>query len=78
MPCECYQVGGPWITFDPDCPAHGHEAQRAEAEREAADQARDEEIRQLRLRIEELERILRDTAPQHIYPRDLPAGTPFP
>jgi len=21
--CECYQVGGPWIAEDPDCPIHG-------------------------------------------------------
>jgi hypothetical protein len=34
MMCECYQIGGPWITFDPDCPAHGYEAQREAKERE--------------------------------------------
>jgi len=21
--CECNQIGGPWITVDPDCPLHG-------------------------------------------------------
>lgn len=24
--CECYQIGGPWIAEDPDCPTHGDEA----------------------------------------------------
>lgn len=19
---ECYKIGGPWITFDPNCPVH--------------------------------------------------------
>jgi len=23
MGCECYQIGGPWIAEDPNCPAHG-------------------------------------------------------
>ena len=31
--CECYQIGGPWIAEDPDCPVHGTEAQRKERER---------------------------------------------
>ena len=39
MGCQCYQTGGPWITYDPDCPAHGDEAQRLEAEREAEQEA---------------------------------------
>lgn len=24
--CQCYQVGGPFIAEDPDCPAHGADA----------------------------------------------------
>lgn len=32
--CDCFKVGGPWISFDPECPAHGYEAQRREQERE--------------------------------------------
>lgn len=31
MSCECYQIGGPFIAEDPDCPAHGTEAQRRRA-----------------------------------------------
>ena len=27
MSCECYQVGGRFIAEDPDCPAHGRDAQ---------------------------------------------------
>lgn len=23
---RCYEIGGPWITADPDCPLHGVEA----------------------------------------------------
>jgi hypothetical protein len=34
--CECYQIGGPWITYDPDCPAHGTEA-RARDEQQTDD-----------------------------------------
>ena len=30
MSCQCYQIGGPFISFDPDCPAHGLEAQARE------------------------------------------------
>ncbi len=31
MSCECYQIGGRFIAEDPDCPAHGTEAQRRQA-----------------------------------------------
>jgi hypothetical protein len=34
MSCECYQIGGPWITFDPQCEAHGYEAQAREREQD--------------------------------------------
>lgn len=42
MSCECHQVGGPWVSYDPDCPAHGDEAQRQEAIRERDEQEREE------------------------------------
>lgn len=32
--CQCHQIGGPFIAEDPDCPAHGIEAQRAARRRE--------------------------------------------
>lgn len=32
MMCECYQIGGPFIAEDPDCPVHGKEAQRRREE----------------------------------------------
>lgn len=41
MSCECYVIGGPWITFDPNCPTHGYEAQREAEEREEAERARE-------------------------------------
>ena len=28
MSCQCHRIGGPFIAEDPDCPAHGREAQR--------------------------------------------------
>lgn len=31
MSCECYQISGRFIAEDPDCPAHGLEAQRRQA-----------------------------------------------
>lgn len=31
--CECFQIGGPFIAEDPDCPTHGIEAQAEEARR---------------------------------------------
>jgi hypothetical protein len=30
MPCLCFQVGGPFISEDPDCPIHGHSAEAKE------------------------------------------------
>jgi hypothetical protein len=35
MSCECHQIGGRFIAEDPDCPAHGLEAQRERASFEA-------------------------------------------
>jgi len=26
--CQCFQIGGPFIAEDPECPVHGIEAQR--------------------------------------------------
>lgn len=34
--CECYQIGGPFIAEDPECPVHGREAQSRAGERRAA------------------------------------------
>jgi len=30
--CQCFQIGGPFISEDPDCPLHGVEAQAREHE----------------------------------------------
>lgn len=56
MGCQCYQIGGPFIAEDPDCPAHGREAQR-EAQREAS---RREEV------ITELDAALDSEEPEQI------------
>lgn len=32
---QCYVIGGPWITVDPDCPVHGTEAEEERARRES-------------------------------------------
>lgn len=45
--CECYKIGGPWITFDPECPAHGYAAQADAEEREAARESLLERIARL-------------------------------
>lgn len=37
--CECYKVGGPFISEDPDCSAHGRDARAREAEQEAEQEA---------------------------------------
>ena len=34
MSCECYRIGGRFIAEDPDCPAHGREAQEKAARRD--------------------------------------------
>ena len=39
--CDCYRIGGPFITFDPACPTHGLEAQAKEREREKEEAARE-------------------------------------
>lgn len=33
--CQCFQIGGPFIAEDPDCPVHG---QSAQAERKTRDE----------------------------------------
>jgi hypothetical protein len=55
--CECYKIGGPWISFDPDCPAHGLEAQEREAEREADREALLQRIATLEAAVEKLQGI---------------------
>lgn len=53
--CQCFQIGGPFIGADPDCPAHGTEAQAEKARQQEAD-ARDEQAYQALLaRLEALE-----------------------
>jgi hypothetical protein len=48
MSCQCYEIGGPFIAEDPDCPAHGTEAQAARAEQETEMEALRAEILELR------------------------------
>ena len=56
MSCECYQIGGPFIAEDPNCPIHGHNGLGMEN-----DQLRDEihllkqTVAQLEKRVKELE-----------------------
>lgn len=35
MSCQCYQIGGPFISEDPDCLVHGADARRREREIDA-------------------------------------------
>lgn len=47
---RCYEIGGPWITYDPDCPIHGNEAQERDSRQNEADRMRDNEIKYLKRR----------------------------
>ena len=49
MSCEyrCYEVGGPWIDVDPNCPFHGYEAQRQRELAEAQKQEMEDRIIEL-------------------------------
>jgi hypothetical protein len=56
MTCECFQIGGRFIAEDPDCPAHGRDAQRRDSERDALRvdislATSVEELRELMLRV---------------------------
>lgn len=37
--CDCFKIGGPFISEDPDCPTHGTDAQaeRVRREKDASD-----------------------------------------
>jgi primosomal protein N'' len=66
--CECYQIGGPWIAEDPDCPEHGSRAQKRAKEKEdwesrverLEDKIRDQQVTISRLtdRVEVFERLV--------------------
>lgn len=40
----CYEIGGPWIDCDPDCPEHGYDA-RKRADRLAQLEAENEALK---------------------------------
>jgi beta-phosphoglucomutase-like phosphatase (HAD superfamily) len=52
---QCYVPGGPWIEFDPNCPIHGYEAQRADEIREQERQEQEEREAEQEARLEALE-----------------------
>lgn len=58
MSCQCYQIGGPFISFDPDCPAHGLDAQAREREEEVERQEAQAREEALLSRVEELEKLV--------------------
>lgn len=65
MSCDCYKIGGPWITYDPNCPKHGDYAQREQQEMEEqqaeAQKTMDDIIStvdQIQLKLKEIERKL--------------------
>lgn len=67
MSCECFKIGGPWITFDPNCEAHGYEAQRREREREEREIEAEAEKNVLTERVRSLEKdieIMKDASVQ--------------
>lgn len=60
MGCDrgCYTVGGPWVDFDPNCPQHGYQAQRDEAERERMHAEQEERQEEQESRLEALEQTI--------------------
>ena len=58
MGCDrrCYEIGGPWITFDPECPVHGYDAQREDEQLAAEEAAKDERLSRLEARLASVER----------------------
>ena len=61
MKCEyqCYEVGGPWIAENPDCPVHGTEAQREENYRERTKERLYQQIREANT-VQDLRAVLYD------------------
>lgn len=67
MSCECYKIGGPWITYDPSCPTHGDTAQAEERERELEQSRNEAEMSALRAELD----AWRNRFPQYVYrPQD--------
>lgn len=60
MGCQsrCYEIGGPWIAEDPNCPIHGVDAQREAEIREEERRQQEEEDAERDERIEALEETL--------------------
>lgn len=72
---RCYEIGGPWITFDPECPVHGYDAQREQADKAAEDAEKEERLNRLEARIESLENEIRRVRSRAgIPPRGMPMG----
>lgn len=58
MSCDCYKIGGPWITYDPNCPAHGDEARRERKEQEEREAKLEDEALKLRQEHEQTLKLL--------------------
>ena len=56
--CECYQVGGPFISEDPDCPIHGAGSQLSDQIQTIIEQAVLREISALEA-TEQIEELLK-------------------
>ena len=52
--CQCYQIGGPFIAEDPECPVHGPEGRQ----RQQAAEDLQEEVRQLRAQLTAMRTVL--------------------
>ena len=61
MKCEyqCYEVGGPWIAENPNCPVHGTEAQREEKQRDISKDRLYQQIREANT-VQDLRAVLYD------------------
>lgn len=52
--CECYQIGGPWIAEDPDCPVHGRAACQDQEEAEERERSIEQRIESLERQVKQL------------------------
>ena len=71
--CECYEIGGPFIGADPDCPTHGIEAQLERERFQLHDEEREARIQALEERVRALEAMLR--VPSSLTPSKSPEIT---
>lgn len=56
MKCEyqCYEIGGPWIAENPNCPVHSIEAQRQQEIEQSEQQKLEDRVSELERQVQQL------------------------